>query len=394
MEIVKIGHNAYLQKEFLKLPVRIYRKNPYWIRPLDKDIENVFDPAVNVYFKNGDCERWLAIDQSGQTVGRIAAFYNTGNALKGNKQPTGGFGFFECANDQRTAFALFDTAKAWLLGNGMEAMDGPINFGERDSRWGLLTDGYELEPNYGMDYHLPYYKKFFEDYGFRNYFDQLTYYLPLDESRVRGLLHPSLFSRAERIFQTPGYEFRHLSKKELPKYTEDFRIIYNKAWASHQGVAEMTPEKAGALMKKMAPILREDLMWFGYHEGQPIAFYIMLPELNQIFKHVNGNLNWYGKLKFLYHTFRQTNKKAFGLIFGVIPEFQKKGIESAIALAYSTVAWRPGYPYKDLEMNWIGDFNPKMIGIVKLLGGKVVKTHTTYRYLFNPDQEFERHPVL
>ncbi len=171
-------------------------------------------------------------------------------------------------------------------------------------------------------------------------------------------------------------------------------MIYNKAWAKNLNTSDMSVEQSRALMQRMKPVLEEELMWFGYYEDEPVSFFIMLPELNQIFKHVNGKLDWLGKLKFLYHKLMKTNRRAFGVIFGVIPEFQKKGIESAIAMAYSKVAWRPGYQYTDLELNWIGDFNPKMMNFAKMLGGVIIKKHITYRYLFDQTKEFKRHPVI
>lgn len=394
MKIVEVGTDTFLRSEFLKLPVRIYRNNPYWIRPLDQDIENIFDPLKNKLFKDGECCRWVVVDHSDQTVGRVAAFINRKTVNKGNDQPTGGMGFFECANDPAVALMLFTKCREWLTERGMEAMEGPINFGERDSHWGLLVEGYEKEPTYGMDYHMPYYRTLFEDYGFQKYFEQYTYYLPMREEDVRPMLHPAVFARAEKIYATPGYDFRHVKKDQLTKYAEDFRIIYNKAWALNLGTADMTVEQAMGLMNRMKPIMEEELMWFGYYEEQPVAFFIMLPELNQIFKHVNGKLDWIGKIKFMYHKLMKTNHRAFGVIFGIIPEFQKKGIESAIALAYTRVAWRPGYQYTDLELNWIGDFNPKMINFAKMLGGVIQKKHYTYRYLFDRTREFTRHPLL
>jgi len=394
LQLLEVGNDPFRQSEFLKLPVRIYRKNPYWIRPLDTDIEAIFDPEKNKLFQHGACVRWLVVDSSGQTVGRVAAFVNLKTVTEGNAQPTGGMGFFECANDARVATLLFDACRSWLAERGMEAMDGPINFGERDSHWGLLVEGYEKEPTYGMDYHMPYYRELFENYGFQNYIEQYTYYLPMREQDVRPMLHPAVFRRAEKIYATPGYDFRHVKKSELKKFAEDFRIIYNKAWAANQGTSSMSVEQARGVMERVKPILEEELMWFGYYEDQPMSFFIMLPELNQIFKHVDGKLDWLGKLKFLYHKLMKTNHKAFGVIFGVIPEFQKKGIESAIALAYSKVCWRPGYQYTDLELNWIGDFNPKMINFAKMLGGTITKKHITYRNLFDRSREFKRHPVV
>jgi GNAT superfamily N-acetyltransferase len=394
MQIIEVSDDAQRQREFLMLPVRLYQGNPYWIRPLDKDVEDTFNPAKNKNFKHGECTRWIAVNDKNETIGRVAAFINQNTVNKGNDQPTGGMGFFECIEDQTVAFALFDTCKKWLTERGMEAMDGPINFGERDRFWGLLTQGFDKEPLYGMGYHFPYYQLFFETYGFQTYFEQKTFFLHMPQEKFMERVNKLFFERAERILTMKNYEFRHINKKQLDKYAEDFRIIYNKAWAANLGAEDMTPEKSRGIMQRMKPILDEELMWFGYHQGEPIAFFIMLPELNQIFKHVNGKLDLIGKIKFLYHKLLKTNHKAFGVIFGVIPEFQGRGVESAIALSASKVAWRPNYQYKELELNWIGDFNPKMTRFAELLGGTPHKLHITYRYLFDRTKEFKRHPII
>lgn len=394
MQILEVGTDTTRQREFLMLPVRLYKDNSYWIRPLDKDVEDTFNPDKNKYFKGGACVRWIAVDDQGQTIGRVAAFVNQGTVLKGNDQPTGGMGFFECIEDQATAFALFDTCKKWLQEQGMEAMDGPINFGERDRFWGLLTEGFDKEPLYGMGYHFPYYQTFFEAYGFQTYFNQLTFFLHMYKEKFMERVNMIFFERAERILNNPEFSFKHIDKKQLGQFAEDFRTVYNKAWAKHLGTDDMTPEKAKAIMQRMKPIMDEEMMWFGYRDGEPVAFFIMLPELNQIFKHVNGKLDLIGKIKFLYHKLRKKNYKAFGVIFGVIPEYQGRGVESAMALASTRVAWRPNYQYTELEFNWIGDFNPKMVRFAELLGGVPHKIHTTYRYLFDRTKEFKRHPMI
>lgn len=114
------------KQSFLQVAVDIYKNDPSWIRPLDKDIEDVFDPEKNKFFKRGECTRWLLKDDAGKVTGRIAAFVN--RQYK-QEQPTGGIGFFECINDQAAANFMFDHCKKWLHERGMEAMDGPINFG-------------------------------------------------------------------------------------------------------------------------------------------------------------------------------------------------------------------------------------------------------------------------
>lgn len=386
MELIEVK-SAQDKKDFLQLPVELYRAEKNWIRPLDKDINSVFDPAKNKTFKYGECVRWI-LKEDGIVVGRIAAFTNEKTANKDNDQPTGGAGFFECINDQEAANLLFDKAKEWLAAHGMEAMDGPINFGDRDRWWGLLVDGFDIEPNYQCNYHFPYYQELFENYGFQVYFKQFTF--------IRNTFdpfHPRIMQKSEILNEDPDYTFEHMKLKQLPKYTEDFRLVYNKAWANHDGVAEMTKEQSENIMKQMKPIIDEKIIWFAYYKGDPVAFYINLPEVNQIFKHVNGKLDVIGKLKFVWHKWRKTNKKMLGLVFGVAPDHQGKGLDGALVMATAQMVQKDYKRYPILEMNWIGDFNRKMILVVKQVGGEVGKTHHTYRYLFDREKPFERMPI-
>jgi hypothetical protein len=385
MKVIEVTDSA-TAKEFLMLPVHLYKNEAHWIRPLDKDINGIFDPKVNKYFRHGSCARWILKNDKGYIIGRVAAFINNKTA-KSTDYVTGGVGFFECIEDQEAAYILFNTAKSWLEERGMEAMDGPINFGERDKWWGLLVEGF-IDPNYSMPYNFLYYKKFFEDYGFKVYFEQYTYH-----RTVEAPLPEKFAEKADRIARDPKYTFESIKKSALEKYAEDFRYIYNKAWIKHSGVREMPKAQAMSIMKQLKPVLDEDLVWFAYYDKEPVAFFVMIPELNQIFRHVNGKLNWLGKLKFVYHKWKGTCKKMFGVAFGVIPEFQGKGLEGAIVVAAGKRI-QPSQRYTDFEMNWIGSFNPKMIRICESVGSKVVKTHYTYRYIFDRTKEFRPAPII
>jgi len=388
MKIVEVTDKP-TSREFLLLPIKIYRNINEWIRPLDKDIELVFDKKKNKAFRHGEVKRWILQDASGETIGRVAAFINRKTMNKGNDQPTGGMGFFECIDDQGAAFTLFDTCKHWLKSEGMEAMDGPINFGERDKWWGLLIDGFEKEPNYNCNYNPAYYKEFFESYGFKIYFKQFTF-----GRVVKEKFQPRIYEKAEMIFQDPNYHFEHIKRNNLDKYTEDFRSVYNQAWAKH-GVPELSSLQAKALMKRLKPIMDEKIIWFGYYKDEPIAFYLNIPEINQIFKYVNGKLDLIGKIKFLYHKKMGSCKKMLGLVFGVTPKFQGRGVEGALIISTAKMVQDDYHRYPLLEMNWIGDFNPKMIKIVEQLGsGEIVKTHATYRKLFDESKPFKRKPIL
>ena len=174
MQLVEVKTNQD-KKDFLLLPLKIYKGDANWIRPLDNDINAVFDKEKNKFFRHGECTRWILKSDSGEIIGRVAAFINKKTAKKEN-QPTGGMGFFECIDDKVAAYKLFDCCKDWLQQRGMEAMDGPINFGERDSWWGLIVEGF-TPVGYKINYNPPYYQNFFESYGFKDYFKQLFFSL-------------------------------------------------------------------------------------------------------------------------------------------------------------------------------------------------------------------------
>ena len=385
MQIVEVRDDVD-RKAFLHLPCILYNSPTNWIRPLDKDIEAVFDPKKNKFFRHGESIRWI-LKNNKEVIGRVAAFMNRRTATKGSDQPTGGIGFFECIQDQEASFALFDTCKKWLSERKMEAMDGPVNFGTRDNWWGLLVDGFDIDPNYRCNYNLPYYQELFETYGFRTYFKQFTY-----GRRIADPLSKRLIEKANLISNDPNYHFEHLRIRNLDKYIDDFRIIYNAAWASHAGVNMMTPSQAKAIFYQMKPLLDEKIIWFGYYKNEPIACFIMIPEVNQIFKYVNGKMNLLGKSKFLYHRWRQTCIKVLGVVFGIVPAHQGKGVDGAIIMAAREMVQEKYLRYEFLEMNWIGDFNPKMIRVVEQVGGDIVKTHITYRKLFDENKPFKRMP--
>lgn len=389
MQLIEVTTKKQI-KEFLHLPVRLYKDEPNWIRPLDVNIEEVFDPAKNKLFRQkGKCIRWILQNNEGLTIGRVAAFVNPKTVKKGNAQPTGGMGFFECIDDQKAANILFDASKDWLKEQGMEAMDGPINFGEREAWWGLLVEGFDIEPNYRMGYHFPYYQQLFENYGFEVYFKQFTY-----GRDVMGPVEEKVMRKANMIAADPGYKIITIDKKKLDKFAQDFCTIYNKAWGGHKGVAGIKLAQAKALMKTFKPVMDEKVVLFAYYNDEPAAFFINLPELNQIFKLLNGNFNLWGKLKFLWYKRTGVCKKFFGVVFGVVPEHQKKGLDGALVARIKQIVQVEYKRYTEFEMNWIGDFNPKMMNVAKQVGGDIVKTHHTYRYLFDRTKEFKRMPII
>lgn len=384
MIFVEEVQNETQKKEFLEFPSRLYQHDKNYIRPLNKDIETIFNPAKNKFFRNGECQRFLFKNIKNEAVGKVAVFVN---GLYKQDQPTGGIGFFDCINDQETANFIFDHCKQWLTERGMEAMDGPINFGERDKFWGLLTEGF-IEPLYGMNYNFPYYVDLFKNYGFKIYFEQLCFSRPIfgEVSRVFTIMH-------QKHKRNPEISALPMKKNNLEKFAKDFTEIYNKAWAAHGEGKQMEETKVLKMFKMLKPIINEHISWFVYENEKPIAMWMNLPDLNQWFKYLHGKFGLIEKLKFLWYKKFRKNEKMVGLVFGVIPEWQRKGIDGFM-IWEGTQHLRKHTDFTITELQWIGDFNPKMIKIAENLDTTVTRKLATYRYLFDQNKTFERHPIL
>ncbi|MBA4409028.1 MAG: N-acetyltransferase [Odoribacter sp.] len=374
------------QKLFHQVPHLIYKNDPNWPCPLHSMVEDVFTPAKNPSFKTGEAIRWVLVGERDQLLGRIAAFWNRKKAFA-FEQPTGGCGFFECVDQFEAARMLFDTAREWLLERGMEAMDGPINFGENYMNWGLLVDGF-MHQGFGMPYNPSYYLGLFKQYGFEVYFEQYSYHL--DYSKP----FPERFWKiAGWVAQKPGYSFEHFSFDKTEKFIEDFCYIYDEAWRFHEHFQPLDRDELYDFIKSSKAILDPEMVWFAYHQGAPIALFVMVPDINQILKKLNGKINFINILKFLFYKRMKTINRTRILIMGVIPKYQKSGIESAI-FWHQEKMMKHKPQYKEVEMSWAGDFNPKIIAIYKSVGGVQVKTHYTMRYLFDRSVPFKRMPLI
>lgn len=397
MKLIEVT-NKGLAKEFIKVNVLINKGDPNYVRPLDKDIEEVFDKNRNKAFRFGEAIRWVLKSDEGDLIGRIAAFVNKKYKSKGDEGPVGGIGFFDCIPDYSAAELLFDTAKAWLEERGLIAMDGPINFGERDKWWGLLVQGFD-PPLYCMNYNPPYYRALFEKYGFQVFFKQLCFTL-----HVGARIEEKFYERHAVLDRDPAFSSENIKKNKLEKYAKDFTTVYNKAWAGHGGLKQLEEKVVVKMFQSMKAVMDERVNWIIYHNGAPIGIWVNLPDINQWFKYLNGKFGFIDKLKFLWYKRTKPCNKFIGLVFGVIPEYQGKGADAYMIIEGCRLIQRLvvkegqyilGTPiYDNFEMQWIGDFNPKMINVAESLGTQCSRELITYRYNFDRGQPFKRHPVL
>jgi len=386
MEIIQVGDQETIAA-FHDLPLQVYRKDKNWVSPLRKVIEDIFNPQKNEGFLNGDARRWL-VKEGVETLGRIAAFYDRSKIEVGSEQ-AGNIGFFECADNYEVAGLLFDTARNWLQSEGFTAMDGPVNFGENFFNWGLLVDGFQQQ-GYGMQYNPPYYKLLFEKYGFQTYYKQFSYHLDITSPDL-----PERFWKiAEWVSKKKDFQYKSFSFKDQDRCIDDFLFIHEAAWAKHANYKPINRNDLKTLIRDAKLIIEEDFIWYVCYKNEPIGFFMMIPDLNQILKHLkNGKLNLWNVLKLLYLRKRKTMTRCRVLVMGVIPKFQGAGIESGIFWQLRQVLLNKPW-YKEMELSWVGDFNPKMMKLFDSVGGKYAKTHETLRYLFDRNKPFERLPII
>ena len=387
MQLIEVNDKKSKQL-FHKVPRVIYNNDPNWAQPLQGMVENIFNTRVNKTFENGKAVRWVLVDETNKPIGRIAAFVNENTAYT-YEQPTGGCGFFECVDNQDAADLLFKAAMYWNKSQGMEAMDGPINFGENYVNWGLLVDGF-MPQGYGMPYNPPYYEELFRNFGFEVYFEQYSYHLDYT------VPFPERFWKiAEWISKKPQYKFNHFDFKESEKFVNDFCTIYDAAWSFHEHYKPLNRNDVREFITSSKAVLDPKMIWLAYHDEKPVAMFVMIPDINQILKKLNGKLNMLGILKFLYYKKVKTINRTRIIIMGVDAQYQRLGIESAIFWHQEKIMQQKSHShYVELELSWAGDFNPKIISVYEATGAKKAKTHYTMRYLFDRTKPFTRAHII
>ena len=377
------------KKEFINFPKELYKNDPFWVCQLDSGIESVFDPAKNHTFKHGEAIRWILKDEGNQTIGRIAAFIDKVRS-SANRQPTGGIGFFEVVENKEAAFILFNVAVEWHRSHGMEAMDGPVNFGENDNNWGLLVEGF-TQPGFGMPFNKKYYRNYFEAFGFKNYFEQYSYHRAVRNSDNKIVEFPERIMKiAEWLSKRPGYSFQHFEFRNKEKFVKDIVEIYNSTWSVFkEDFTPLDPVILEESLEHAKLIIDEKLIWFAYFNHKPIAFFVLFPDLNQILKHLNGTMNPWNIIRFVYFKMTHEMTRMRAVVGGVHPSHQNSGVESAIFFQlYKVFKKKPWF--KELELSWVGDYNPRMIAIYEALGARIAKTHITYRYMINRELTYIR----
>ncbi|MFA6127133.1 MAG: hypothetical protein WC699_07505 [Bacteroidales bacterium] len=361
----------------------LYTGDPNWIAPLDMEVEDIFKPAKNQMFVNGEAIRWVLQDESGRLLGRVAAFIKLSKTGHSDI-PSGGMGFFECTDNQEAANVLFDAARNWLRSRGALAMDGSINFGENFSYWGVLVEGF-MKQGYGMPYNKPYYQRLFENYGFQDYFQQFSYHIDITKPWPERMV-----KFAEYLASRPGYTFIHFDKRNPDKYIHDLVEVVNLTWSDYlENFTPFREQDLEGILASAKPILIEEFIWFAYKDGKPVGVIVAFPDVNQVLAHFKGRLNLWKGIRFMLLKNGRTITRNRVLMAGVIPEFQNSGVIAALFLQFARSTQQKSW-YTEIELSWVGDYNPRMRKVYEQIGAVPMKKHITYRYMIDPSVKFTR----
>ncbi|MFY0673936.1 MAG: hypothetical protein JXQ87_11050 [Bacteroidia bacterium] len=367
-------HDKQTKALFHKVLNTIYADVANYVFPLEVDIDIVFDQQKNPAFDNGNAKRWVLINAENEPIGRISAFYS--HVYQKNKShPIGGFGYFECIKNIKASALLFNTAINWLRSKGLKGMEGPLNFGEKEKFWGLLTHGF-TEPTYLASYNPSYYSALFDAFEFRPANEQNTYKID------RQSFDAKRFSKiAEWINRKPGLRFENFKSSEIERFAKDFTTIYNNAGNNHLTFGPLNEKQVISYFKAMRSFLVEDFIWFCYVQNQPAGVVAIMPDLNQLIKGMEGKLTMLNKLMLRhFNNFRKITKTK-DLIFHVVPEYRKYGVETVLLYKFYKAVSQT-WQYNSVELGIGTISNKRMVALLENLNAQKVKTHRTFRITF------------
>jgi hypothetical protein len=343
-------HTPLLEAAWLGLPDMIYKNNP--VRPLmlQADVQGIFDAQQNSLLQKGKVCRWLWYDAYNLPAARIAAFYS-------HNEPVGRIGFFESVNNEAAAHTVLDAAINWLRAAGCTRAVGPVNFGEKERFWGLLTQGADTPGLYLDNFNPPYYKDFFSAYGFSEDETIHTFKLLLPDMPVERLQ-----AAADRSAQRSGYSYRHFEWPQQDELAAHIHSIYVQSFSAGTRIGHITVEDIRNLLQKVKPLLNEKYFWLAYDHEKPAGFLLFLNEPPLPVRQQEPSA-----------------KRMRGFAFATIPQAQQKGAEAGLIMAFYHQLMREGGG-QHLFLSGINSKTGRMQSLAKKLGCTLYKTHQTFIY--------------
>jgi GNAT superfamily N-acetyltransferase len=359
---------------FIRFPWKIYQNDPNWVPPLIVERRELLNPQKNPFFEHAEVKLYMAADEAGNELGRIAGIVNS-NHIRTHKEKAGFFGLFECADNQAAADCLLDAAAGFLRSRGMETMRGPENLSVNDDI-GLLIQGFDTPPMIMMPHNPVYYERLIESYGCRKAMDLFAYY---GEFRT-GRIAEQVAKGAEIVGRRQHSTIRPLRMNDFNAELERIHAVYSSAWEENWGAVAMTDREFRHLAESLKQVIDPDLCLIAEVRGEVAGFSLALPDLNQILIRLNGRLFPFGIFKFMYHK-RKIDALRI-LTMGVLKKFRHRGIDSG--LYYETYRQALAKGIWRGEMSWILENNTAMNRIVENLGFRIYKKYRLYDFSLLP----------
>ena len=357
---------------FLDVPDKVYANDPHWVPPIRSSVVKQFAPS-NVFFEYGKLQQFIALSQAqGKNLpqGRIVAAVNQ-RLIAREGEKVGLFGFFECVQDFDVAQALLETACQWLREQGMTVARGPIDLSTHNNCL-FLVDGFDSPPAVMMPYNPPYYPEFMERDGWRKAKDAYAYDFRLDEPL------PKEFEKSYRIACKSGVTFRPIRTKAKEFELDAIAIyhLFNRSFAHNWSSTWRSEAEFMAEAKELQSLVDPDVFPIAEYNGEMVGFFMGLPDYNIPLKQVNGKLNWWGILKFLWYR-RQIDQ---GRIIAIcsLPEYRHKMVPLALIYLGMQGGIKKGKPYKRAELSWVFEDNYPSRKLIEASGGKIYKTYRIY----------------
>lgn len=372
VEIAEVADKAALDR-FIRLPWSIYAGDPNWVPPLILERRAHLDRKANPFFSHAEAGLWLA-RRGGRDVGRISAQVDRAH-LERHGDAAGFFGFLEAIDDQAVFAALLRTAEAWLAGRGMVRARGPFSWSINDES-GLLVDGFDTPPSLLMGHARPYYAGRVEACGYAKVKDLIAY----DFAVAPEAMPPVAGTLIKRLKRREDVTIRSLDKRRFSKDLDAVLDIFNDAWSDNWGYVPLSDAEIAKAAKDLAPIIHADLVAIVEVGGEPAAFAIALPNLNEAIADLNGRLLPFGWAKLLYRLKFGRLRSARMPLMGVRKKYQNGPLGAALAYAVIERVYKHGAARGILrgELSWILEDNLPVRRIIEDVGGRPYKTYRIY----------------
>jgi hypothetical protein len=363
--------DKFRMEQFIKVPWMIYKDDPYWVPPLLYDFRRQLSQKRNPFFKDASVCYWIAVSER-RCIGRIAAIVNHLHNKHYNEK-TGFIGYFESINNENVSRQLFQAAENWLSSQGMTEVRGPVNL-SMNNECGLLVEGFEMSPIIQMNYNPAYYVDLFLNQGYRKQHDLLAFYVK-DEI----IQNKNIMSRLERFTNLlagrENISFRCFNKNDFDGEVERIRHLFNNYMCDNWGYVPIEKEEFTFMATSLKPLLIRELAIFAEVGGEAVGFSLAIPDVNEVFKKINGKLFPKGIFQFFYY--KRKIKDIRVILMGINKPYRKKGLEAVFY--YRTIIEAVKRKFKGAELSWVSESNQPMIRELIKMEAKPYKRYRIFK---------------